>query len=251
MKLLMPNGVVRVGNGRGFVMERRVYFNFGDGNGHRKLRRKVVVTASHCLPHAPAVVSGADYQVATYPKLLAPFGEEPSIWTQCLFFDSVADVAVLGEPDNQELPDEWDAYHALTQGRKPFSTATPESGEGYMLALDGVVWKPTTLEVHVTIEGNGLSTGETLAGQSGSPILDGKGRAVALVSVGSEEIRNGGRTPMQRWNGPQPILRLALPPWLLRATKGRSHEVAARVAEQCATGTADQAKPRDQSFGRS
>ena len=27
------NGVVRVGGGRGFVMEHRVYFDFGDGNG--------------------------------------------------------------------------------------------------------------------------------------------------------------------------------------------------------------------------
>jgi hypothetical protein len=36
------NGVVRVGNGRGFVMEHRVYFDFSDGNGYRKLRRKVL-----------------------------------------------------------------------------------------------------------------------------------------------------------------------------------------------------------------
>jgi len=64
-----------------------------------------------------------------------------------------------------------------------------------MLALDGVTWKPTTLEVHMTIGGNGLSTGETLGGQSGSPILDGEGRAVALVSVGSETISNRVRTP--------------------------------------------------------
>jgi hypothetical protein len=223
------DSVITVGSGRGFVVEHRVYFDFGDGNGYRKLRRNVVVTASHCLPHAPKVMSGVDYQLATYPKLLAPLGEEPSVWSQCLFFDPVADVAVLGEPDDQELPDERDGYHALTGQRKPFATAAPESGEAYMLALDGVTWKPTTLEVHVTIGGNGLSTGATLAGQSGSPVLDGKGRAVALVSVGSEEISNGVRTPMQRWNGPQPMLRLALPPWLLRATKGRSHEAAARV----------------------
>ena len=116
------------------------------------------------------------------------------------------------------------------KGRKPFATAAPESGEGYMLALDGVTWKPTTLEVHVTIGGNGLSTGETLGGQSGSPVLNGKGRAVALVSMGSETINNGVRTPMRRWNGPQPILKLALPPWLLRATKGRSRKVAQLAA---------------------
>ncbi len=223
------NGVVTVGGGRGFVMEHRVYFDFGDGNGNRKLRRKVVVTASHCLPHPPKMPCYS-YQETTYAKLLARLGEEPSVWTQCLFFDPVADVAVLGEPDNQELPDEWDAYHALTGQRKPFATAEPTSGEAYLLALDGVTWKPTTLEVHVTIGGNGLSTGATLAGQSGSPVLDGKGRAVALVSIGAARISNGVWTPMQHLNGPQPILKLALPPWLLRATKGRSRKVAARMA---------------------
>jgi len=217
------DSVITVGHGRGFVMEHRVYFEFGDG--YSKLRSKVVVTASHCLPNAPKVLSGIDYQLATYPKLLAPLGEEPSVWAQCLFFDPVADVAVLGEPDNQELSDEWDGYHALVSGRKAFATATPKNGEGYMLALDGVTWKPTTLELHMTIGGNALSSGETLGGQSGSPILNAKGQAVALVSVGSETISNGVRTPMQEWNGPQPILKLALPPWLLRATKGHSRKV--------------------------
>lgn len=224
------DGVVTVGGGRGFVVEHRVYFDFGGGNGYRKLRRKVVVTASHCLPHPPKVLSGVDCKLATYANLLAPLGKEPSVWTQCLFFDPVADVAVLGEPDSQELPDEWDAYYALVKGRKPFAVAAPESGEGYMLALDGETWQPTACEVHVTIGGNGLSTGATLAGQSGSPVLDGKGRAVALVSVGNETISNGVRTPMQYLHGPQPILKLALPPWLLRATKGRSRKVAAQAA---------------------
>ena len=51
------DSVLKVGSGRGFVMEHRVYFDFGDGRGYRKLRRKVVVTAAHCLPHAPKVIS--------------------------------------------------------------------------------------------------------------------------------------------------------------------------------------------------
>lgn len=222
------SGVVRVGDGRGFVMEHRVYFDFGDGNGYRKLRRKVVVTASHCLPHPPKMPCYS-YRETIYANPLAPLGEKPTVWAQCLFFDPVADVAVLGEPDNQELSEEWDGYDALVRGRKPFGTAAPESGEGYMLALDGVTWKPTTLEVHVTIGGNGLSTGETLGGQSGSPILNAKGQAVALVSVGTVSTSNGVRTP-HHLNGPQPILKLALPPWLLRATKGRSRKVAQLAA---------------------
>jgi hypothetical protein len=66
--------------------------------------------------------------------------------------------------------------------------------------------------------------------ESGSPILDSKGGAVALVSMGSETTSDGVRTPMQQWNGPQPVLKLALPPWLLRATKGSSRNVATLVA---------------------
>lgn len=217
-----------MGDGRGFVMEHRVYFDFGDGSGYRKLRRKVVVTASHCLPHPPKMPCYS-YRETTYANLLAPLGEKPTVWAQCLFFDPVADVAVLGEPDNQELSEEWDNYHALVEGRNPFAIAAPESGEGYMLALNGVTWERTAVAVHMTIGGNGLSTGATLGGQSGSPILNAKRQAVALVSVGAETISHGERTPMQ-WNGPQPILKLALPPWLLRATKERSDKVSARVA---------------------
>lgn len=56
-----------------------------------------------------------------------------------------------------------------------------------------------------------VSTGATLAGQSGSPIVDMKGRAVAVVSIGSEQLdlSSGRRTNMDA--GPQPILTNSLP----------------------------------------
>jgi len=221
------DGVVRVGNGRGFIVEHRVYFDFRDGNGYRKIGRNLVVTASHCLPHLP--VMPGSLQETTYPNLLAPLGEEPSVWAKCLFIDPVSDLAIVGEPDNQVFGEESDAYVRLVDWRSPFAIAAPESGKGYMLALDGATWEPTALTVHVTIAGHGLSSGPTLGGQSGSPILDTKGRAVALVSMGSETTRNGVRTQMEQ-NGPQPILKLALPPWLLRATKEHSRKVAEPAA---------------------
>ena len=120
------------------------------------------------------------------------------MWADCLFFDPVSDLAILGEPDNQELGEESEAYARLVDGRKPFTVAAPETGEGHMLALDGVTWQPTPLEVHATVWGSSLSTGATLAGQSGSPIVDAKGRAVALVSIGSEQVdlSSGSRTNM-------------------------------------------------------
>jgi hypothetical protein len=205
------NGVVTVGGGRGFILEHRVYFDFGEG--WRKIRRKVVATASHCLPEPPRMPCFS-YQETTFAKLLAPLGEEPSIWVDCLFFDPVADIAILGEPDNQVLGEEWDAYNALVDKRRPFALAPPETGEGYMLALDGVTWKPTAMKVHVTIGGLGLSIGPTISGQSGSPILNARGQAVALVSKGGAS--NGVPNDL---NGGQPILRLTLPPWLTRASK--------------------------------
>jgi hypothetical protein len=144
---LLPeaDSVITVDKGRGFIIEHRALFDFG--GGFRRLRRKLVVTASHCLPRAPKMPCYS-YQEATYANLLAPVGEEPTVWAECLFFDPVSDLAILGEPDSQELGEENDAYTRLVDGRKPFTIAAPETGEGYMLALDGVSWQLTPLIVH-------------------------------------------------------------------------------------------------------
>jgi hypothetical protein len=213
---LLPevDGVITVDKGRGFIIEHRALFDFG--GGFRRLRRKLVVTASHCLPHAPKMPCYS-YQEATYANLLAPLGEQPSVWAECLFFDPVSDLAILGEPDNQVLGEESDEYTRLVDGRKPFTIAAPETGEGYMLALDGVSWQRTPLIVHENIWGTGLSTGATLGGQSGSPIVDSTGRAVAVVSVGAEVWNNGNMTPIN--SGPQPILQLQLPSWVLKTVR--------------------------------
>ena len=76
----------------------------------------------------------------------------------------------------------------------------------------------TPLIVDENIWGTGLSTEATLAGQSGSPIVDSTGRAVSVVSVGTEVLNGGNRTPVD--SGPQPILKLQLPP--LGAKDGES-----------------------------
>jgi|SRR5579862_1068085 len=212
---LLPdaNSVITVDKGRGFIIEHRTFFDFG--NGFTRFRRKLVLTASHCLPHPP-VMPCYSYKETTYKNLLAPLGEEPSVWAECLFFDPVSDLVILGAPDDQELGEENDAYVDLVHGRKPLTIAAPATGQGFMLALDGVSWQPTRLNVHVSVWGSSLSTGPTLAGQSGSPILDAKGRAVALVSIGHVNLSSG--TPMDA--GPQPILKFQLPSWMrVRRTK--------------------------------
>jgi len=189
--------VITVGEGRGFIIEHR-------SNG---LRRKLVLTASHCLPHPP-VMPCYSYQEATYRNLLAPLGEEPSVWAECLFFDPVSDIAILGEPDNQEFGEESDAYNRLVDC-KPFTIAAPETGEGYVLTLDEV-WQSTPLNIYGTGFRTALWTGAAFPGQSGSPIVDAKGRAVGLLSAGSEMDSPHGNA------GPQPILKIALPNWVLR-----------------------------------
>jgi len=52
-------------------------------------------------------------QEETYPKLLGPLGGRRTVWAQCLFADPIADIAVLGQPDNQALGKQADAYDAL------------------------------------------------------------------------------------------------------------------------------------------
>lgn len=84
----------------------------------------------------------------------------------------------------------------------------PQTGTGYVLALDNVTWEDTALEVCKSAWGKSLWTGVLLAGQSGSPIVDAKGRAIALASIG-----------LNADTGPQPILIFELPGWLLKSTR--------------------------------
>jgi hypothetical protein len=69
-----------------------------------------VITAAHCLPHS---ASRSYLEERTYRDFLAPLGEKPSVWAECLFADPFADLAVLCGPDNQSLWDEADAYERL------------------------------------------------------------------------------------------------------------------------------------------
>jgi hypothetical protein len=111
---------VAVGAGRGFVVNYR----------HSRL----VVTAAQCLPFFSHGES--DLEQKTY-KLLAPLGSEPAVWVQCLFADPIADIAVLGSPDDQELRNEAKAYEALIKSATSLSIADgPEQGRGWVLSLE-------------------------------------------------------------------------------------------------------------------
>jgi hypothetical protein len=173
--------VITVGDGRGFVIAR----------GGRRL----VITAAHCLStddseRLPIPCIGASLsEERTFKELLAPLGSSPSVWTECLFADPIADLAVLGPPD-EAWPDEATAYDALTKAATPIKIADT-TGAGFMLSLDGR-WFGCTVE-HVP---NWFGAACPLwltdlaeaiqGGMSGSPIISAAGAAIGVIGTASD-----------------------------------------------------------------
>jgi hypothetical protein len=115
--------VVTVGAGRGFVVE--VAWD------------RYVITAAHCLPWFPPCAGSSGLEERTYKALVAPLGRDPSIWAECLFVDPIADIAVLGSPDDQGLFDKADAYRLLVENATPIRIGAPaETCEAYLLSLE-------------------------------------------------------------------------------------------------------------------
>jgi Trypsin-like peptidase domain len=194
--------VLRVGDGRGFVVNRRKYFGC----------EPIVITAAHCLADAflangtqglPSCHPARYTEDETYKELLGPLGADPMVWASCLFVDPIADIAVLGQPDNQALIKEAAAFDALMDsagrtlaiadappqgselvtgfGGYQFKTFAPGEGLARVLSLEGR-W----LEGRVERRGNRLSFKPEkffVGGMSGSPIVDATGAAIGVVSV--------------------------------------------------------------------
>src|SRR6266404_5448920 len=174
----LKSGVITVGDGRGFVVE---------GAGER-----LVITAAHCLP------------------LLARRGEEPRAWAVCRFVDPIADIAVLGSPDDPHADD----YKALmgTATALPFGDSVRHPvnfwGPARLLSLDGR-WFSCTIRhfggplwiTHAAERVHG--------GMSGSPIVAEAGTAIGVVCS----------TTSPREGGPNARLSDHLPGWLLRDTR--------------------------------
>jgi hypothetical protein len=197
----LPNAncVVQVRYGRGFVVGRN--------------DRRFVLTAAHCLPNLPPAHAMSYLEDRTYQNLLGPLGGEKTVWAECLFADPVADIAVLGAPDNQQLFEEAETFENLVKNCRPLPIGKAQSGDGWMLSLDKR-WART--RIAVCGPGNGsLEIDPTEGVQSGSPILSRSGHAVDMIVVGSEtQDAKTGKTRNERSAG-NPVLMCGLPGWLL------------------------------------
>jgi hypothetical protein len=187
-RTISTQAVIRVGEGRGFVVE----------HGYRHERQRVVITAAHCLPFFPLAHPGSYLQERTYRDLLAPLGASPTVWAECLFADPIADVAVLGSPDDQALFDQADAYEQLMAGSTALTIIdAPKMGRERVQGFGDYSFEvdtPGSAPAYLFVAG----------GMSGSPILSLDGRAIALMSTG----------------GQNPILRQNLPAWFFRRRHG-------------------------------
>jgi hypothetical protein len=198
----LAQAVLKVGDGRGSIV---------DGP-----RGKVVISSAHCLPHLPPAHAASYTKERTYARLLGPLGTKPTVWAECFFVDPVADIAVLGSPDDQALYEEARAFDALVDERPAFSIdlgfARENIVRAWLLTITGR-WSECevrhfALGLTITNAVNGIH-----AGMSGSPIVTDDGKAIGVVSVSS-----GGRGELHTSGGPNPRLAAHLPGWLLAAT---------------------------------
>jgi len=152
-----------------------------------RMPMRVVLTAAHCLPKIPPAMNFSYLEERTYEKLLGPLGSKPTVWGECFFVDPVADIAVIGEPDSQELSDQAEQFRALVEAAVPLSLGDcPAEKEtaAWMLSLEGEWFRCTAQHFGgplITSKGKKPIQG----GMSGSPILAADGSVIGVATTSS------------------------------------------------------------------
>jgi hypothetical protein len=166
----------------------------------------------------------------TYSDLVGRLGEAPTVWAECLFFDPIADLAVLGTPDCTELYNEADAYDQLIEQAQPLQIGALSFERPSLRLSDGSTFPGspfTQLEARLlSLAGHWFSCTVSSAGRSldikdaaepirngmsGSPILLPTGDAIGVLCV-SATFEDAPNTR----GGPNPLLQSNLPGWMLR-----------------------------------
>jgi hypothetical protein len=226
---LARQAVITVGDGRGFVIQvaernpiqKSIRLMGKLRHPRRWIKKRLVVTASHCLPHLPPAHPAAFRHERTYEALLGPLHElTPSITTECLFADPVADIAVLSEPDGQIFDMAEDAFEDLLNSAKAITIGSiVDDMRGWLLSLENQ-WISCTLQLG-PFGGHGIRIKDAAAGivggMSGSPIVGDDGRAIGVVCTSGGISGKGPYTE----GGPNPSLMHSLPGWLLKQVRKR------------------------------
>jgi S1-C subfamily serine protease len=94
----ITSAVVQVGKygGRGFIVAA------GDS--------RYIVTAAHCVGKLPEPQPARNTSDVTYRHFIGPLGGKRLVSAECLFMDPIADLAVFGSPDTQNLYEQAIAY---------------------------------------------------------------------------------------------------------------------------------------------
>jgi hypothetical protein len=98
----------------------------------------------------------------------------------------VADIAVLGSPDNQSLYEQAEQYEKFTESFRPLKLAhAAVEGDAWVMKLNG-----TWVACRASHKGGCLWLSsvprDIQGGMSGSPILNGAGAAIGVVTMNQE-----------------------------------------------------------------
>jgi hypothetical protein len=147
--------------------------------------KRLFITGAHCLPEMPPPHPAMYLEEKTFRDLLGPLGERPSITAEALFADPIADLAVLGPPDDQELFEQSEAYEAFAESLAPLPLAEAgESGEAFFLSLDKHWFSGRFGCISYGSLRFSKIEGSILGGMSSSPILNSQGAAIGVVNLG-------------------------------------------------------------------
>lgn len=227
--------IVRVGDGRGFILEATKKLGpYEDKPGF--LNYRIVVTTAHCLPFIPPCQVVTNISERTYRKILGPLDTRKcKVWAECLFVDPIGDFAVLGSPDDKILHEQAENYQALMGqvGHEGYQRDSPDPVPalrmGGVPSRKSLVWVLSLDRKWVQLSAKGTvlmdSDRHLRAGMSGSPILNNHGKVwgvLCLKAAGPQDFsRLSVPSSFKDTSGPNPDLKSYLPRWLLKDLKRR------------------------------